>query len=282
MLVEPATAQMATGVRPRARSAAMAAATGSGVEAVAIVGGEDHEGLGREAQLVERARDGEVGLVARVDADALEPGAPGRPRAAPDRAQVDVADERHRDEVGHHAARRAQPEAARAIAHEVAQPAHDLLLHEGAARARVPDVDALVRPLGEHLAGDGRDERRRREVRQRARVVGVERVGRDAGGELVDDRLEGGRVRGGRARAAGLPEVQAPQLRVAGGAAHGADHRLVVEPVQAGAPGRLAGALERGPGGGRVADADELGLRVPPEGSQGVVHRRGIVHRREW
>ena len=61
----------------------------------------------------------------------------------------------------------------------------------------------------------------------------------------------------------GFPEVQAPQLCVAGGPAHGAGHRLVVQPVQGRAPGGLTDALEGCPGCGRVTDADELGFRVP-------------------
>ena len=41
-----------------------------------------------------------------------------------------------------------------AVPDEVAQPADDLFLDEGARRAGVPDVDALVEDLGEHLADD--------------------------------------------------------------------------------------------------------------------------------
>ncbi len=100
----------------------------------------------------------------------------------------------------------------------------------------------------------------------------------------VNSSMTAWRVRGSAGAAPGrvrLPEVQAPQLGVAGGPAHGADHRLVVQPVQRGTPGRLAGALEGGPGGGRVADADELGFRVPAERCQGVssIAGNGRAHR---
>ena len=252
------------------------------VEAEPLVGRQHDERLGREAQLVERPRDREVRLVAGVDAHAVERGAAGRPVEAHEPPQVDVADERHRDEVGHDAARGEQPEAALAVAREVAQPSDDLLLDERTDRSRVPDVDALVRPLGEHLADDRGDQRRGREVAERARVVAVERVGRDPGAELGEDVGKADRVgRGRRGREAGA-EVDAAQLRVARGQAHRADHRLVVEPVERGVPGCLAGLLERAAGAGRVADADELGLGVPGEGGEWVEVVEGVVHRREW
>ena len=84
------------------------------------------------------------------------------------------------------------------VAHEVAEPADHLLLDEGAGRAAGPDVDPLVRPLGEHLAGDRHRERRRGEVAEGAGVVGVQEVGREALAELGEDLGRGGRVRPGR------------------------------------------------------------------------------------
>ncbi len=74
------------------------------------------------------------------------------------------------------------------VADEVAQPADDLLLDERRERTGVPDVDALLGDLGEQLADDRHRERRRGEVAQRARVIGVELVRRDAGPELVEER----------------------------------------------------------------------------------------------
>ena len=206
------------------------------VEAEPLVGREGHEGLGREAELVQGPGDREVRLVAGVDPDAVQVAAARGPFQPANAAQVDVPDQRHRDEVRHHAARGAQPERAVAVADEVVQPAHDLLLDEGAAGSGVPDVDALVRPLGEDLAGDRGDQRRRGEVRQGARVVRVEGVGRDPGRELVEDRLERDGVGGGGARRERLAEVDPAQLRVAGDLPEGAGHRLVVQPVESWRP----------------------------------------------
>ena len=256
---------------------------GRGVEPERVVGGDEGEGLGREAELVEGPGDREVGLVAGVDADALERRPARRSGGAGERPEVHVADEGQRDEVGHDAARRQQPEAALAVPHEVAQPAPDLLLDERGDGTRVPDVDALVGPLGEHLADDRGDQRRRREVAERARVEAVQRVGGDPGRELVEDGLERGRLVGRPAGFGGLPEVGAAQLRVAGRQAHRADHGPVVEPVERRRPGRLAGPLEGLARGRGVADADELGLRVPAERGEGVVaivRHRSVVARR--
>ena len=239
-----------------------------------VIGREHDQRLGRKAELVERPRDREMGLVARVDARALERRAPGWPVQPGQATEMHVADEGHRDEVGHHAARGHQPEAAVAIAHEVAQPADDLLLDERTDRAGMPDVHALVRPLGEHLARDRCDQRRRREVAERARVVAVERVGRDPGAELVEDVGQRVRVVGRRTRAKAIAEELAPELRVADGLTHGAPHRLVVEPVERRAPCLPAGGLEGGAGRRGVADPDQLRLGVPAERCEGIVHRR--------
>ena len=50
----------------------------------------------------------------------------------------------------------------------------------------MPDVDALVEELGQQLADDRHEQRRRREVAQGARVAGVQAVRREAGPELLD------------------------------------------------------------------------------------------------
>ena len=73
-----------------------------------------------------------------------------------------------------------RPNDAVAVADEVAQPADDLLLDEGGERAGVPDVDALVRDLGEQLAHDRHRQRRRREVAELARMLGVHEAARRA------------------------------------------------------------------------------------------------------
>jgi hypothetical protein len=258
---------MATGRSPEARSRAIAEP---------VVGREHDQRLGRKAQLIERTRDREMGLVAGVDASALERRPARRPFEPGDAAEMHVAHEGHRDEVGHHAARRHQAEAAIPVADEVAQPADDLLLDERADRPGVPDVDALVRPLGEHLAHDRRDQRRRREVAQRSRVVAVERVGRDPGAELLEDVRERARVVRRRRGCEPRPEILAAKLRVADRLTHGAAHGLVVQPVERRLPRRLAGSLQRRARGGCIADADELRLGVPAE------RREGIIHRREW
>ena len=112
---------------------------------------------------------------------------------------MQVAGQRHAHEVGHHAAAGEQPERALAVADEVAQPAHDLLLDEGRDRAGVPDVDALVGDLGQQLAHDRHRQRRRREVAELARVLGVHQAARESIGELRDD--VGGRGGGGWRRA---------------------------------------------------------------------------------
>ena len=73
----------------------------------------------------------------------------------------------------------------------------------------VPDADPLVRPLGQYLPGDRGDERRRREVRQRARVVAVEGVRRDPRAEVVEHGIERLRI----ARRAGGPPASPKYTR---------------------------------------------------------------------
>jgi hypothetical protein len=100
---------------------------------------------------------------------------------------VHVADHRERHEVGHRATGRQHAPARVVIPDEVAQPAVDLLLHEGPDRPRLVDVDPLVDPLGEELADDRERERWRREVGEDAGVVRVELVRRQPGRELRED-----------------------------------------------------------------------------------------------
>ncbi len=178
---------------------------GRGVEPEARIRWQDDEGLGREAELVERAGDREVGLVARVDTGALEGRAAGR-SAAQESGEMDVPDEGHRHEVGHDAARGQQPERAAVVADEVAQPADHLLLDERPDGPGMPDVDALVRPLGEDIADDRHRQRRRREVAERARVLSVELVRGETRGELGDHLGRRGGLSRRRRRAAGVAE----------------------------------------------------------------------------
>ena len=126
-------------------------------------------------------------LVARVDPRAVEVLAARRclqPARAP---EMQVAGKGHRHEVGHDPAAREQAERRRPVADEVAQPADDLLLDEGGERAGVPDVDALVRDLGEQLAHDRHRQRRRREIAELARMLGVHEAARQPPAELGED-----------------------------------------------------------------------------------------------
>src|SRR6266516_7506781 len=94
-------------------------------------------------------------LVRCVHPDALE-GAPARRAGSLEQpGEVHVASERECHEVGHYPAAGQNAEAPRSVADEVTQPAHDLLLDEGARWPGVPDVDALLRHLGKELADDG-------------------------------------------------------------------------------------------------------------------------------
>ena len=149
-----------------------------------LVGRDDDEGLGREAEQVKGPRDREVGLVAGVDPRALEVLAARRTAEAQQSSEMQVARDRHAHEVGHDPARGQETERAGPVPDEVAQPADDLLLDERGHRAGVPDVDALVRHLGEQLAHHRDRQRRRREVAELARVLGVHLAAREARPEL--------------------------------------------------------------------------------------------------
>ena len=80
------------------------------LQAEPVVGRDDHECLGREAEQIERAPDREVALVRGVDADVLEHRAARRPPGPQESPEVDVPGQGHAHEVGHDAARCQQPE----------------------------------------------------------------------------------------------------------------------------------------------------------------------------
>ncbi len=162
------------GDEPRARVLEDGGLDGRRLQPEPVVGGQHAQGVAGEPQHVERAADREVGLVARVDADPLEIGAP-RCTVEPTRgAKVDVARDRERHEVGHDAAGGEHPPCVVArYPDEVDQPADDLLLHEGADRPGVPHVDPLLDPLRQDLATDGHHQGGRREVAERPGVMGV-------------------------------------------------------------------------------------------------------------
>ena len=235
-------------MRPASRSRADRVGGGFGVEPEAVVGRKDDERFGGKPELVEGPADREVGLVGRVDPDAVQLAAAWRPRRSAQPREVDVASQRHREEVGHDAAGGEQPEAARAVADEVAQPADHLLLDERSRRTGMPDVDALLGDLGEQLADDGQQERRRREVAERARMMGVELMRGETGPELVEDRRGGRRLRPALARVRPsvrrrtLAALRSRCLRPSPGRTHG----------RRGSPGRPPRPRHRGaraPGG---------------------------------
>ena len=270
MFVEPATAHTATGRSPRARSTATAPATGAAWRRnPSSVGSTTSVSGGKPSSSSARAIEKCVWspVYTRTPSSAAPRGGP---RRAGERPQVDVAHERHRDEVRHHAARREQPERPLAVPDEVAQPADDLLLDERADRSRVPDVDPLVRPLRQHLPDDRGDERRRREVRQRTRVVAVERVRRDPRREVREHRVERLRVPRRLARAARLAEVDASKLVEAGRAC----------PSRGPSPRRTAsrGSRPRSPprrARGRPATSPRRGSRSAPARDASGTRRAG-------
>ena len=223
----------------------------------------------REAQLVEGPRHREVPLVGDIDAGILQGRATRRAVQAAQLPQPHVARQRKGHEVGHHAARREQPEAPRSVADEVAQPAHDLLLHEGGRRTGVPHVHALLRELGQQLAHDGQQQWWWREVAERARVPRVELVGRHPVPELGQ---QVGRRRGldrGRPRAAALPEEPGAQRHRRGRLAHGPSERLVVQVVERRRPRVVTESLQGGPGSRRVTDIDAAPARDASRSSPG-------------
>ena len=190
---------------------------------------------------------------------------------------MEVAGQGHAHEVGHHAARRQQAERARPVADEVAQPAHDLLLDEGRERTGVPDVDALVRHLGEQLAHHRHRQRRRREVAELARVLRVHLAAREAGPELVEDRARPAWGRPGPGRPARAADrTRLARLRSRIGAPIARFVACVVEEVERRRPGLRPQPLERPARRAGVAVADQLGLGMPGEpGEIGLDIRRG-------
>ena len=125
-----------------------------------------------------------MALVGDIDAGVLQCRAARRPVQAPQPPELHVPSQRQGHEVGHHATRCQQAEAPLPVAHEVAQPAHDLLLHECRRRPGMPHIHALLRELGQQLADDGQQQWRWCEVAERARMPRVQLVGRDPVTEL--------------------------------------------------------------------------------------------------
>ena len=181
---------------------------------------------------------------------------------------MDVARQGHAHEVGHHAARRQEPERACTEAEEVAQPADDLLLHEGGDRPGMPDIDALVGHLREQFAHHRDRQWRRCEVAELARVLGVHLPARQARPELVEDGFGRGGGDGRRRRSAEGPVERSAHCLIVGRLAHRAVHRRAVEEVQSGPPSRLAEGLEGRPGGTRIAVADQFRFGVPVEAGE--------------
>ncbi len=239
-----------------------------GLKPESVVRGDEPErGLG-EAQHVERARDGEVSLIARVDACALQVAAAWRAGETAKLRQPEVARQRHRHQVRHHPARREDAPPRGVEAHEVAEPSHDLLLDERAHRAGVPHVHALLEPGRQGLARHGHGQRRRREVAERAGVLRVERARRDALAELLQHGLPWrGRLGSGRGAARRAVEVGA-RLRVGVGSER-AVRRLAVEPVERLAPDRVAQLLQHR-ARPRIEDVD----RAPARRSSRIARTR--------
>ena len=247
VFVDPATAAMASGVSPASRSRATASATGA-PEVEVVIRWQHDERVRREPELVERTRDREMGLVARVDANALEVLAARRCVQTARAPQMEVACQRHGHEVGHHATTGEEAERRRLVADEVAQPADDLLLDEGGERPGVPHIDALVRDLGKQLAHDRHRQRRRREIAELARVLRVHQApGSRAVNSSRTSRHASGRRGGARAvaRTSRVRGVVAPtRLRIRRTIAHRTDRRGAVEEFEgvvpcAGAPRRV-------------------------------------------
>ena len=290
--MEPATAAMAKGVQAGRPIAPDRVRDGRPAQVEVVVGGQDDERLGREPELIERSRDREVGLVARVDPRAIEGRPAWRPVQAPHPTKVQVAGQGHAHEVGHDAAAREQAERALAIADEVAQPAHDLLLDERRERAGVPHVDALVRDLGEELTHDRHRQRRWGEVAELARMLGVHQSARESIGEFRDHVGRRRRRERRGTRSGGIGAVVAPaRALVRRRVAHGPDHRGAVQEFERGSPGLLAERRQCGPRSTLVAVADQLWFRVPVEsrevridvGRRGrMLDRRSAGHRARW
>ena len=271
VLVEPATAAIASGVRPAARSSAMASATGPASSRNRSSDGDHPQRALGEPEHVQRPADGEMGLVAGVHPHALQVGCRAGRRAMP----RSLASQTSRARVIAMMLAMTPPEVRTpqpsvAEPDEVAEPPGDLFLDEGADRSGVPDVDPLVDPLRQHLAGDRHRQRGRREVAERARMLGVVGVRRHPLSELGQDLVRGRRGHRRGDRLAAGPEEGLAGLRV-GLAMHGALHRMVVEPVEGLSPGGFPERFQRRARTAGIADVDQLGFGAPIE----AIHHGG-------
>ena len=180
-----ATPTMANGVRPAARSRAMAAATGAPRRWKSSSPGHDRERRRPGTQLVQRPSDRVVRLVADVDPGVLEVAAARRAVETPQPTEMQVASQRHRHEIRHHPAT-VRTRTMRRHTRRGGTASGRPLPRRTSHGARVPHVDALVGHLGERLAGDRHRQRGRREVAELAWVLAAEHGPREAGGELAE------------------------------------------------------------------------------------------------
>ena len=232
VFVEPATAQTASGCSPAGAIGRDGGRNGFGLESEPLVGGHHAQRVFREAEDVEPTPDREVGLVARVDAHAVQVGTARRAIQTEQRPQMHLARHGKRHEVGHDAAAGQHAPCAGGQPDEVAEPPGDLLLDERADRSSVPDIDPLLEPLAQHLAADRHRQRRRREVAERGRVLRVERHRRDAFPERAKHLVGGHAVAPGMRRGrSGRAEETPPRVRVAVGMDRPL-HRAVEQPVE--------------------------------------------------
>ena len=243
----------ASGCSPEARSARDGGGNGFGPESERLVGGHHAQRVLRESEDVEPTPHGEMRLVARVHAHAVEIGTARGAIQTAQRPQMHLAGHGKRHEVGHGAAAGQHAPCARREPDEVAQPPGDLLLDERADRSRVPDVDPLLEPLTEHLTADRHRERRRREVAERGRVLRVEGHRRDAVPERAKH-LVGGHAAPGHARGRSVGAKESPpRIRVAVGMDRPV-HRAVEEPVERLGRDRVGEPRKRLPGARAPSD----------------------------
>ncbi len=127
----------------------------------------------------------------------------------------------------------------------------------------MPDINTLVHDLAQDLAHDRRPGRDGREVGERQGMPSVRLVWGQASPELLDERLGRGRMFRCWSGLAGRPEEHTTQLGVVGRFPDGTLHAVVVDVVERGRPDPLPQPLQRRPGGGLVADVEQLRLRMP-------------------
>ena len=234
--------------------------------------GQHDERLGREAQLVERAGDREVRLVAGVDADALEvaaarrPGRAAEPRAGGRRATSAIAMKFAITPPDVHSPNAPSPYPTRSHSQRTTSSSTNAPTGP-ACQTSMPWLVhwASTSPTIEATSGGGVKYDSARGWYAFS-VCGAIRVVNSA-----STAPSGGGIRGAAAGPAGLAEVDAAGAPRSRWAAHRADHRLVVQPVEARRPGRRPGALERRPRGRGVADPDQLRLGVPAEPVERVI-----------